>query len=338
MLTKKYILDEKNISMDEIDIICMLILKKPEFRGIFLEYAKRYAGRELEEVMEFLEFKAFFREKNKEVIQEDFYNEMCLQIKNPLIFHGVEPTVHSKELSFIEFTNILFSDWNLAINPKNVMKGSQEMTNPATAYFINTSHNTFVMDDRQVGGATSCRAYYEALQLGCRSIEIDCWDGHDGMPIVTNEGDKSSVLHLDHVLHCISKWAFKYADTPLILCFDNHCSIEQRKVIRRLLDEYFSESLYYISETEFKHAYCPTPDKMKKKILIKSSSIYRHKAVTAKVGARNKDFVPLEGGAKARMLREAMADEEKLIKKEDAKKLKEEEKKKKKDKDWIRQQ
>ena len=81
-----HVMDETNITLDELRTICILILKKPEFRGVFLEYAGRYGGKELAEVMDYSEFKSFYREKNKETIEKEFYNEMVCQVKNPHMF------------------------------------------------------------------------------------------------------------------------------------------------------------------------------------------------------------------------------------------------------------
>lgn len=250
-LLDTHVLDETNITIEEVRTICLLILKKPEFRGVFLEYAGRYGGKELVEVMDYSEFKSFYREKNKTTIERDFYNEMVTELKNPMIFFQIPAQEKSKIINFLEFTNILFSDWNLAIDPLKELVGYQDMNHPATAYFINTSHNTYLMGS-QVGGTVDCRAYYEALQLGCRCIEIDCYDGKDDEPIITYDKTGASVIILRDALICISKWAFKYAETPLIISFENHCSIPQRQKIRKMLDEYFGDALYYISEKEFK--------------------------------------------------------------------------------------
>jgi Phosphatidylinositol-specific phospholipase C, X domain len=85
-LLEAHVLDETDIKMEEVKKICLLILKKPEFRGVFLEYAGRYGGKELAEVMDYSEFKSFYREKNKEVVEKGFFNEMLNQLKNPQTF------------------------------------------------------------------------------------------------------------------------------------------------------------------------------------------------------------------------------------------------------------
>lgn len=280
-ILEKHVKDKHNITIEELDTICLIILKKPEFRGIFLEYAGRYGGKETENVMNYIEFRTFYKTKNNEDISKSFFNEMCLQLKNPQLIHGLKATDLSKELSFIEFTNIIFSDWNSAMDYQKSQLGSQKMTEPISHYFINTSHNTYLTGN-QIGGEASCMGYYEALCNGCRCMEIDIWDGNDGEPIVTHGGTLTTIILFKDVVNCIAKWAFRFSDTPVILSFEDHCSIPQKEKVRDYCKNYFGSDLYYLTEKDFKASFPPSMIKMRRKILLKTKSMYRFKRVVQK--------------------------------------------------------
>jgi len=38
----------------------------------------------------------------------------------------------------------------------------------------------------QLSGESNPEAYNQALLTGCRAVELDCYDGDDGQPIVTH--------------------------------------------------------------------------------------------------------------------------------------------------------
>jgi glycerophosphoryl diester phosphodiesterase len=48
------------------------------------------------------------------------------------------------------------------------------MTKPLTDYYVNTSHNTYLMSN-QLTGESSVHAYINALKKGCRCVELDIW-------------------------------------------------------------------------------------------------------------------------------------------------------------------
>lgn len=78
------------------------------------------------------------------------------------------------------FTAFLQSARNSVLVKDNVPR---DLNNPITDYFINSSHNTYLLSDQLVGDS-SVEGYIRALQKGCRCVELDCWDGPSGQPII----------------------------------------------------------------------------------------------------------------------------------------------------------
>lgn len=89
------------------------------------------------------------------------------------------------------FLAYLLSKENRVLNGPDLSEASvaakkdsvRDMTHPINEYFISSSHNTYLMG-RQLVGESSIEGYIRTLQLGCRCVEIDCWDGVDGWPVV----------------------------------------------------------------------------------------------------------------------------------------------------------
>ncbi|KAL8818471.1 MAG: hypothetical protein Q9223_002901 [Gallowayella weberi] len=168
-------------------------------------------------------------------------------------------------LSLSGFSSYLSSDYNSVLQSVNTTEA--KFDRPLNEYFISSSHNTYLLG-RQVAGSSSTEAYIRALQRGCRCVEIDCWDGADGRPVVMHGRTMTSSVLFADCITVISKYAFVSSPYPLILSLEVHCNPLQQQAMVDIMIREFGERLLReaIMTNQFQ---LPSPEDLKNKILIK---------------------------------------------------------------------
>lgn len=141
----------------------------------------------------------------------------------------------------------------------------EDLSHPLNEYFIASSHNTYLLG-RQYGHSTSIEGYIRALQRGCRSVEIDIWDGDQG-PVVTH-GKITSSIPLSDVLETIKKYAFMVTPFPLFLSLEVHCRKEYQYKVRLQILKILDDMLITDRTSPISNS-LPSPMELKHKILIK---------------------------------------------------------------------
>ena len=58
-------------------------------------------------------------------------------------------------------------------------------------------------------------------------MELDCWDGADGRPIIYHGYTMTTKILFEDVIIAINKFAFIYSPYPMILSLELHCSVKQ---------------------------------------------------------------------------------------------------------------
>ena len=124
-----------------------------------------------------------------------------------------------------------------------------------------------VQEGDQVSSNSSVNMYINALTSGCRCVELDCWDGVDGEPIIYHGRTLTSrILFLDVVrvrlfLGCVScvalscltlrrcprqairEFGFKSSPYPVILSLEVHCSVPQQDRMAAILRSELGDAL-----------------------------------------------------------------------------------------------
>ncbi|KAF4971463.1 hypothetical protein FSARC_1691 [Fusarium sarcochroum] len=141
------------------------------------------------------------------------------------------------------------------------------LDHPVNEYFISTSHNTYLLG-RQVATRSKLQGYVAALSQGCRSVEVDCWDGRNSQPIVKHGYSLTKSISFRDVIHNIKEYAFLSSDMPLWLSLEVHCNASQRDIMARIMLEVFGSSLIVEPLAEFSQT-LPSPNDLRGKILLK---------------------------------------------------------------------
>ncbi|XP_026126380.1 1-phosphatidylinositol 4,5-bisphosphate phosphodiesterase eta-2-like isoform X1 [Carassius auratus] len=169
------------------------------------------------------------------------------------------------------FTNYMRSPAGDIFNPEHY-EVNQDMTQPLSNYFIASSHNTYLMGD-QLMSQSRVDMYAWVLQAGCRCVEVDCWDGQDGEPIVHHGYTLTSKILFKDVIETINKYAFIKTQFPVILSIENHCSVPQQKKMAQYLTEVLGDKLDVFSIPADPSGLLPSPEALKGKILIKGKKL-----------------------------------------------------------------
>ncbi|CUA72788.1 phospholipase C, delta 4 [Rhizoctonia solani] len=179
------------------------------------------------------------------------------------------PAPHS--LTTLHFTLDDFSAFLLGADNSAFEDQEHDMTRPLSEYYISSSHNTYLVGHQLVGEST-IEGYIRSLGSGCRSVEVDIWDG-DHEPVITHGRTLTGSVSLRHVAQAIAKYAFVASPYPVIISAEMHAGIEQQSMVSQICREEFGNALITCrldGTNDLEELEClPSPEELKGRVLLK---------------------------------------------------------------------
>ncbi|KAH0621242.1 hypothetical protein JD844_022327 [Phrynosoma platyrhinos] len=238
---------------EEFVLFYKALTQRDEVLEIFQEFSED--GKKLT-LLEFVDF------LQQEQMENNGTDELAMEL-----IDRYEPSETAKArhiLSTDGFLMYLYSPDGSIFNPEH-RKVYQDMSQPLCHYFISSSHNTYLMED-QLRGQSSVEGYIRALKRGCRCLEVDCWDGSNGEPIVYHGHTFTSKIPFREVVTTLEKYAFRASEYPIILSIENHCSIEQQDIMAQQLKGILGEQLLLNTIDGRVPMQLPSPEKTKQSL------------------------------------------------------------------------
>uniref|UniRef100_A0A1A8FWG6 1-phosphatidylinositol 4,5-bisphosphate phosphodiesterase gamma n=2 Tax=Nothobranchius korthausae TaxID=1143690 RepID=A0A1A8FWG6_9TELE len=174
-------------------------------------------------------------------------------------------------LQLDEFLTFLFSKENSVCDPRLSPVIPGDMKRSLSQYWISSSHNTYLTGD-QFSSESSLEAYARCLRMGCRCIELDCWDGPEDLPIIYHGHTLTSKIKFLDVLHTIKEHAFVTSEYPVVLSIEDHCSVVQQRNMATHFKRVFGD-LLLTKPVDNNADELPSPYQLRRKILIKHKKL-----------------------------------------------------------------
>ncbi|XP_068161674.1 1-phosphatidylinositol 4,5-bisphosphate phosphodiesterase delta-3-A isoform X5 [Antennarius striatus] len=238
----------------EIEIFCRELLRRPELDAVFIRYSANGC------VLSTVDLREFLKDQGEDA--------SLTHAQSLILTYELNEWAQKHQFMTANgFTMYMLSKENCVFNPEHA-RVYQDMNHPLAHYFISSSHNTYLTKD-QLTGDSSTEPYIRALNHGCRCVELDCWDGDKGEPVIYHGHTLTSKVPFVEVIETINEYAFKASPYPLILSMENHCSVEQQNKMARCLRSILGEKLLTKPLGDRDPRRLPSPEDLKYKILVK---------------------------------------------------------------------
>lgn len=172
-----------------------------------------------------------------------------------------------------QFEAHLLASENDAFDPSMERFRPADMNQPLSEYWISSSHNTYLIGD-QYTSHSSVEMYSNALYRGARCLELDIWDGGKSVagtpiPVVWHGHTMTTKILFVEIIKTIKVFLNFHPDTfPIVLSFENHCSIPFQVYMAEQLTRILGESLYVPTEASL-FGPLPSPARLRGMVVIK---------------------------------------------------------------------
>ncbi|XP_051511880.1 1-phosphatidylinositol 4,5-bisphosphate phosphodiesterase beta-3-like isoform X1 [Myxocyprinus asiaticus] len=245
---------------------------RPEVERIFVELgSKGKPFLSLDQLMDFINRRQRDSRLN-EVLYPPLKREQIRQLMEKYETNASQ--LERDQISLMGFTKYLGGEENSVVPPER-LDIIDDMNQPLSHYFINSSHNTYLTVG-QLTGLSSVEMYRQVLLTGCRCIELDCWKGRppEEEPIITHGFTMTTEIPFKEVIEAIAESAFKTSPYPLILSFENHVdSAKQQAKMAEYCRSMFGDALLIDPLEKYPLVpgqQLPSPQELMGKILIKN--------------------------------------------------------------------
>lgn len=243
----------------EIEEFLRRLLKRPELEEIFHQYSGEDRVLSAPELLEFLE------DQGEE-------GATLARAQQLIQTYELNETAKQHELMTLDgFMMYLLSLEGAALDTTHTCV-FQDMNQPLAHYFISSSHNTYLTDS-QIGGPSSTEAYIRAFAQGCRCVELDCWEGPGGEPVIYHGHTLTSKILFRDVVQAVREHAFTLSPYPVILSLENHCGLEQQAAMARHLRTILGDMLVTQALDSPNPEELPSPEQLKGRVLVKGKKL-----------------------------------------------------------------
>ncbi|NXJ43494.1 PLCD4 phosphodiesterase, partial [Ciconia maguari] len=177
---------------EEFVLFYKALTQREEVLSLFQDFSEDGKKLTLLELVDFL---------RQEQLEDEGTEELAMELIDK--YEPSETARARHALSADGFLMYLCSPEGSIFNPRHRVLW-QDMSQPLCHYFISSSHNTYLIED-QIRGQSSIEGYIRALKRGCRCLEVDCWDGPNGEPMVYHGHTFTSKIPFREVVSTLGK-------------------------------------------------------------------------------------------------------------------------------------